>query len=295
MRILIIIALFISPILSSAQNLFPIQENNKWGYINDKGEIKIPIQFYSVNLFVNGIAPVCFELGRCMFIHHNLDMAIKEVYSDCYSFSEGLAAIKEKSGKWGFIDSTGNLVIPAKYDEVKSFSNGFAAVKSNKKWGYINKKGETILELEYDNLSSINNYLGALKFQPGGYWHIFNLNPNPNQKEKIKLFDSFYYALSPIDGLFPVSKDGRFWGIINQKMEWVIRDTYYKIEEGSEGYFAAERELGKWSYINNKGLVEIVGPFTLAGKFVGGLAYVETENHKGYINKKGEWIWKKNK
>ena len=54
-----------------SQSLACVEVNDKWGYIDTKGNIVIPA-----------------------------------VYDDAYSFSQGLAAVKV-NGKWGYIDTKG--------------------------------------------------------------------------------------------------------------------------------------------------------------------------------------------
>lgn len=64
--------------------LFPISENDKWGFINAKGEVVIKPQYYDVD-----------------------------------EFSEGFCAVqKKKDGLFGFIDCTNKMVIRPKYDKV---------------------------------------------------------------------------------------------------------------------------------------------------------------------------------
>ena len=53
-----------------------VKQNDKWGYVNTKGEIAIPC-----------------------------------VYDDANYFFEGLAKVKQ-NGKWMIIDSNGQVIIP---------------------------------------------------------------------------------------------------------------------------------------------------------------------------------------
>jgi hypothetical protein len=43
---------------NAAENLLPVQQNEKWGYINRSGEIIIKPQFDSAELFADGLALV---------------------------------------------------------------------------------------------------------------------------------------------------------------------------------------------------------------------------------------------
>lgn len=99
-------------------SLIPVRKKEKWGYINYKGEIKIPLQFEEVKEFWYGIASV--KIG----------------------------------GKWGFINTTGKLVIKPIYEEAEFFNQDITKVKLEGKYGIINRRNETIISFQYDEISS---------------------------------------------------------------------------------------------------------------------------------------------
>ena len=93
-------------------------KNEKWGYINHKGDEIIPCTYESALPFNENLAPVC------------------------------------KGGKWGYINLKGEVVIPFKYDVAKGFSDGMARVwymaqgSYNCKKCYITSQGEEVLSFE---------------------------------------------------------------------------------------------------------------------------------------------------
>lgn len=96
-------------------NIARININDKWGYINEEGQI-----------------------------------IISPMYDFARDFHDGLAAVKIKSlmrTKWGYINKLGEIVIKPRFDEVGEFYNGIAHVKVNSilrgiKEGFIYKDGE---------------------------------------------------------------------------------------------------------------------------------------------------------
>ena len=82
-----------------------VQRNDKYGYIDKQGNIKISLK-----------------------------------YDDVYHFSEGLACVMTTyPGKYGYINTQGTFIIPQFFEQASIFSEGFAAVRVNGKWGYIKK------------------------------------------------------------------------------------------------------------------------------------------------------------
>lgn len=102
--------------LPFSDGLIPLYYRDKFGFMDKKGEITIPL-----------------------------------IYELTYGFNEGLAAIKIND-KWGFIDKTGNITIEPAFDDVsrEGFSEGLCAVKSNGKWGYVDESGKWEINPIYD-------------------------------------------------------------------------------------------------------------------------------------------------
>ena len=97
------------------EGLAPIQKtNNKWGFIDKKGELSIPFEYDSIYLL---------------------------------SFNEGLVPVQmlNGNGKWVFIDKTGEPYIQIEFDDViENFKDGKAKVKLNGEIFYINRNGNRI-------------------------------------------------------------------------------------------------------------------------------------------------------
>lgn len=101
--------------LDKSANLFPIKQNDKYGYKNTSGEI-----------------------------------VIKPRFNEACKFSEGLACVKIKS-KWGYINKNGKIVIEPQFDKAESFSNGRARVMKFKMEAYhtFGSPGEPVLSGGY--------------------------------------------------------------------------------------------------------------------------------------------------
>ncbi|MDD3466282.1 MAG: WG repeat-containing protein [Campylobacterales bacterium] len=100
----------------------------KYGYINKKGEVVIPLKYD---------------------------------YARSFS-SNGLAAV-QIDDKWGYIDGAGNTVIPPQYKEAYDFApNGLALIKTEGyKRFFINEKNEVIIKEWTGALKSIEGSFSA--------------------------------------------------------------------------------------------------------------------------------------
>jgi WG containing repeat len=125
------------------------------GYINKKGEWVIKPQFTAGKSFdiESGIARVKVD-DKWAFI--NTKGEFKKLYDGevLNDFSEGLAEGK-KNEKIGFYDNTGKWVIDPQFDGSRDFKNGYAAAKKGEKWGMIDRKGNWVLQPIFDGIKDM--------------------------------------------------------------------------------------------------------------------------------------------
>jgi len=78
-------------------------------------------------------------------------MRISNRYEDAEAFSEGFAPIKLR-GHWGFIDKKEKLVIQPFYDGVSAFKNGLSIVSVGSRKGLINTQGKKIVDILWKDI-----------------------------------------------------------------------------------------------------------------------------------------------
>lgn len=86
-----------------SNGLAPVRSEAGWGYINEKGELKVPFRFQIAN-----------------------------------DFNDGYAAVN-LNNKWGYINESGQLVVPPLFDSASTFQHGMARVRSRSFWGVLQK------------------------------------------------------------------------------------------------------------------------------------------------------------
>jgi hypothetical protein len=128
-----------------------VQLGNKWGFIDPNGQVVVPVTAEYASDFSEQLG--CVGSGdRIAFI----DPAGKKLFEARFDpndgcrrrFTEGLRATLQ-SGKWGYIDRTGKFVIAAKFDEAWGFSEGVAAVRQGESWGFVDHTGAMVIPAKY--------------------------------------------------------------------------------------------------------------------------------------------------
>ncbi len=103
----ILLSILPSPICSL--NLFPLEINGKYGYIDETGQLHIKPTFKIANKFRDGRALVKLN-DHMLFINEAGNMVFEIEERSETEFSEGLLAFR-KSGKRGFVDCNGKIAI----------------------------------------------------------------------------------------------------------------------------------------------------------------------------------------
>lgn len=231
----------------SNDGLIRVRYNNKYGFINEKGKITIPLEFEKAE-----------------------------------NFDQGLAKVSKDGETYGFIDTKGRVVIPLKYEYVREkFVNGYMPAVYNRKYGMINNKGKTIVPHQYDKLEDFSNGLAIAGVEIGGEVKFGYVNEKGDQ-----IIPLMYQSLGNFqEGLALAVKDEKF-GFINIKNETVIPFQYETASSFSEGLAAVETGTG-WGFIDQKNRMVLSPVYTYAGSFKNGEAKVYDQVDKYFIDKKG--------
>ena len=157
------------------------QTGGKLGVINDKDEVKIPIECDSVQRIENtNLVKTVVGQTTTRIYKEDMQLACEmqnatietvndyiKVYNDTetkYLDKQGnevsntvvyqnnlIFAAKNEQGKYGFLDKSNSIVVDYQYDKVTEVNEyGYAGVKKDEKWGVINQNGEVILEPTYE-------------------------------------------------------------------------------------------------------------------------------------------------
>lgn len=109
---------------SLSDGLFAVCEDGKWGYVNEKGEVVIPMEYdASWQQY-----PV-FDFGS--------SRSSSNVKEYCYAASDGYIVLC-KNGEWELKDTVGNTVLPkGNFEAIRPVFDGKCWVKKNGNWGVI--------------------------------------------------------------------------------------------------------------------------------------------------------------
>lgn len=121
--------------------LIGVQNNDKWGFIDLQGKLRIPCQFEKIAYHFEGGCISAMQNGKWGLI----DTAGKYITSNCYDeiyLTENFCKLR-MGDKWGAVDNHGKELIPGKYEEVgwPNMTWHYFPVKLNGQDGYADFYG----------------------------------------------------------------------------------------------------------------------------------------------------------
>jgi hypothetical protein len=298
----------------TGERLYPINEHNKFGFINFKGKLIIEPKFECIKEFVNEVAwvnkggvPTTYDCkgGKWGTIDLKGDYLINPSLNLSYiqSYSEELAWIKcgnnQYKEKWSIIDKKGNYIVKDKYsfDQVYPFCNGAAIVRKNRKKGFVDTTGELIVEPKYESVLGFSHNRawvnsGAKEdndgFLRGGKYGIVDIKGNLIKNPQYNNVKNFHEGCAWVN---KKSKNDK-WALISLDGVKLLDYHYEKVFNFYNNHALVNDKYKKWIIIDkfgniNKKLTETIDDVV---DFDGSFGIIVSDNRYGLINFYGNII-----
>ena len=271
--------------------LAAVQKNKKWGAVNTRGKIIIPIQYDRIlaNDFgyyevTTGLVEMDVMSGKKGIYDTagKLILPLEYSYLSSGDFEEGSKlAHFTKNGKYGFMDRKCKIIVPAVYDMVSGFEDGLATVQKNGKTGFIDEKGTLVIPMIYGDAYSFSEGLAAV--EKNGKWGWIDKKGKeviPFKYDKATYFDNGVANVEMNDKLGLIDKSGR---------ELIPCENSYPYFTFYDGLQYRDMK-GKKGYVDQTGKMVIEASFDFAGDFENGIAWVKKNSKWGRIDKTGKTI-----
>lgn len=131
-----------------------------YGLVNPQGEFIVPLAQYDYisSFYDSGLTSVAKD-GKYGFIDSRGKVAIPLIYDYAYNFDDGFASVKYQ-GRYGVIDTLNNTVIDFNYQNTKTLNNLtgdiYFAIKSNDKYALFNQQLKQLTDFSYDMIDAIS-------------------------------------------------------------------------------------------------------------------------------------------
>lgn len=275
-------------VISFYKGISGVKLNGKWGAINKKGGIVIPIEF------------IPKAQGLHFYDYENIIVSNREKYgvinSKCdtilpFSYDVIYRTENKKDfkvgmgGKFGFCSEKGITIIPPLYEKLQIIDEEYIVAFKDRLISIFGYKGNLIKEINANRGWERGDEVIVFEFNDK--WGFYNLRTSYYCKPK---FDRLNYLTFPVYaeklGYLPAK-----YGYLDSLGNYLTKPLFDNAKNFKEGMgrIAIDRKFG---FVNTKGELVIATIYNEATDFFEGLALVRKNDFYGYINKKGERVLK---
>ena len=199
----------------------------KWGFVDKEGKVKINAQFFNVGRFIDGKCPVSNIDGKWGYIDKEGKLLINNQFDNAESFFNG-SAVVISGGKAGLIDATGKYIINPQFSDMQSDGDLFL-VEQDGKFGWTDKEGKIIINPQFSKAFPFTN--GKLAAVQTGKSYGFI-----DKEGKIIVNPQFDKAL-PFNGKLALVVSSNKIGFIDNEGKYVINPQFDGVSDDLEEYF----------------------------------------------------------
>jgi hypothetical protein len=282
--------------------LVKYRDNEKYGYMDEYGNIVCKAQFDFAGDFINGIARVGISDNNASskdnsmlygFINCKGQFIVPVKYLYAWDFNEELALVMDEDGSMYYINEHGNRA-EQKIIGPKFFTNGVAPQviggdstsfisKPEELWSYVNSSGERVTDKKFEYAGEFDDGVAVVK--SSGKYGIIDINFNT-------VINYLYDDLYKIDQKMFAAKLGQKWGIIDINNNIIADFNFFDIGMFSNGYAPVRKEQNVGAYMDYNGNIVMDSKFGMVYSFTNGVACVSDKDTGmyGVIDVLGEYI-----
>jgi hypothetical protein len=164
--------------LQKAQSLayFPVYEENRYGFLDSEGELRIQIVFDSTasSYFCEGVKDdfiLAYKGGRLGALDKTGKVIADFRYDVIEELERPLLQVVQQ-GKQGLIHEGGFEILSPRFDSLEVLNDFFIKTTLNGKHGLTTMNGFTVYEPEFDEISSLGNIF--VRLRNGGKYALLN-------------------------------------------------------------------------------------------------------------------------
>lgn len=263
-----------------ADGFCAVKEEEKWGYVNNEGELVIPLQYEEAGTFGSLRAPVKEEQELYYIDKTGKKSMIipKEIKAEKIGFFENnIYAVGNAKG-YQYCDEEGTVLF-GPYQEATTFNYDRAAVKQEDRWHFIKRDGQKLNETTYQAVITDEkgiSFRNERAFAVGeDEYQMLDTEGNVVSEE------TFTDAKVFLDNTYAAVRKGIRWGFVDKEGNMVIEPQFEEAHSFSHG-FAAVKKGNTWGFINLDGEMVIAPAFQDVTDF--------NEKERCFVKQNDEWV-----
>ena len=184
-------------VLTESEGFIGVKIDGKYGFVDDRGRLRISNRYEKIGNFQNGMAPVKI-IDNWGYVDIFERIMVQPHFDLVSDFKNGLA-IESKSEKYGLIDTSGRRITEMEYDSIMRTSNESFILKFGDKYGLADKKGHLKLFPTFESFIDLGNgYIISKRKNKNGFISVNGVMIIP------QIYDEIVY--DPYSGIYLCGK-----------------------------------------------------------------------------------------
>ncbi len=145
----------VDELMSETEGLRGFKKDGKYGFIDERGRLRIANRYEGIQPFKEGLAAVKLN-AKWGFIDATEKLIIQPSFELVGEFMDGVTVVKRAS-QFGVLGKNGKLVLPTRYDSIIRLASGRFLLLTNSQHGLADKEGQVLVEPKYDRITDLEN------------------------------------------------------------------------------------------------------------------------------------------
>lgn len=273
---------------SQSEKLFVCKDKEKYGAINDKGQVVIPFVYNKLGDFKNGFA---YYFTSYFGLLNKNNQQLNAQWDWVSGVDTNHIIIVSKDKKFGLINSSEQLVLTPQFDYIAVCKNGLYLIVKDNKYGFfdiLDKCFVTEIDFNYNSMYDANYYTNGKYFKLVRDNDISLIDANGRFSIPFGMYTNLFFAKCD---LIRIQKNNKY-GFVDRKLKSVTSIEYIQATDFEDNLAIVRTEKasriittqGKSVYETPNGTISKVNSFMYK-------VWVEVDKI-GLINHKGEIILK---
>lgn len=264
-----------------SENIAMVGKGEKIAFVNKAGERITDFNFENAYAFKNGFAVV--EKSEHFGVINRLgEEVIPFIYQDVGEFNDDLFYVQNDDDKYGFLDNHGKIIVPFVLSNASDFNDGLAVVESEGAQGVIDKQGRMVVNFIYDWIEPFSDKNKPSRVRIGSHFGLID-------HHGIVVADTVYSQIGDFSDGLALAADESNFGYINLRGDTTIAFKYtYKPAALKSSVFVNNHarifQKDKMGIIDTAGTKIFPAIFEDTGNFTGKLIPVKKNGKWGYAN-----------
>ncbi|MBQ7667734.1 MAG: WG repeat-containing protein [Clostridia bacterium] len=239
---------------ANGQDFYVVTDGKKYGLVNYKGDIVLPIVYTTYDFQAWTTYDIVFTDDSGVRIYNVKTNKIREEVYECILSSYKNRSFYKRNGLYGLMDEKLNEIIPPTYDSCGTFSYGkIARVYREDKLGAVDRNGKEVIPTQFADYTITGRHRNIVIVETvEGHFGVYVITDDDSKCILGPKYDDIKFVYN---NHFEIVRIGKKFGLMDAEGNTIMQVAYDSIEitkKDGRNYFIVENDETKF-IIDEKG------------------------------------------